>query len=74
MHCYIGNHIIHEGWANWNNTDNYKTARYAEYKNYGPGANTSARVNWSRQLTDEEAKKITMKNVFSGWDIVTKGY
>ncbi|HEY6062980.1 MAG TPA: pectinesterase family protein, partial [Chitinophagaceae bacterium] len=32
MHCYIGPHIREEGWSNWNNTDNYKTARYAEYR------------------------------------------
>src|SRR5215203_3612209 len=30
MHSYIGAHIKPEGWANWNNTDNYLTTRYSE--------------------------------------------
>ncbi len=68
IHCYIGPHIKPEGWSNWNNTDNYKTTRYSEYKNYGPGANISSRVSWSHQLTDEEVKKYTIKNIFGDWD------
>ena len=67
IHCYIGAHIIPEGWSNWNNTENYKTARYAEYENYGPGAQPSVRVNWSKQLSAEEVKKYTLKNVLNGW-------
>ena len=47
------------GWNNWKNPNNEATARYAEYKNYGPGADTTKRVSWCRQLTDEEAKKFT---------------
>jgi pectinesterase len=68
IHCYLGQHIKPEGFSNWNQTDNYKTTRYAEYKNYGPSSDTSARVNWSRQLRDEEAKKYTVKNIFGNWD------
>ena len=68
LHCFIGQHIKHEGWSNWNNTNNYKTARYAEYKNYGPSAEATKRVEWSKQLTDEEAKIYTIKNVFKDWD------
>jgi pectinesterase len=64
----MGAHIKPEGWSNWNNTDNYKTTRYAEYKNYGPSADPAKRVIWARQLTDEEVKKYTLKNVFGDWD------
>jgi pectinesterase len=67
LRCYIDKHIMPEGWANWNNTESYRTARYAEYKNYGPGSGTSQRVNWSKQLGDEEVKRYTMKNVFGEW-------
>lgn len=67
MNSYIGSHIKPEGWSNWNNTESYKTARYAEYKNYGPSTDVSKRVSWSRQLTDEEAKEYTLKNVFGDW-------
>ena len=67
MHCYIGQHIKPEGWSNWNNTENYLTTRYVEYKNYGPSSNPATRVKWSKQLSDEEAKKYTLKNVLGGW-------
>jgi len=65
--CFIGEHIKPEGWSNWNNTDNYKTTRYAEYKNYGPSSDPEKRVNWSRQLTDEEAKKYDLKIFLQSW-------
>jgi pectinesterase len=71
MHTYIGQQVKPEGWSNWNKTDSYKTARYGEYQNYGPGAAIASRVNWSKQLTDNEAAKITLKNVFPGWDPTT---
>ncbi len=61
IRCFIGEHIKPEGWSNWNNTENYKTTRYAEYKNYGPSADPAKRVSWSKQLTDEEAKKYNVQ-------------
>ena len=67
IHCYIGSHIIPEGWATWNGTDSYKTTRYVEYKNYGPGANVKNRVAWSRQLTDDEKKQYNLHSVFGDW-------
>ncbi len=68
MHCWLGPHIFPEGWANWNKTESYKTARYAEFEDEGPGANTAARVPWSRQLSSTEAKAITPQSVFGDWD------
>lgn len=68
MHSFIGGHIRSEGWSTWNNNDNHKTSRYAEYENYGPSADPSKRVPWSRQLTAEQAAAITIKNVLGGWD------
>lgn len=67
LHCYIGQQIKAEGWSNWNNTENYLTTRFAEYKNYGPSSNPATRVKWAKQLSDEEAKKYTLKNVLGGW-------
>jgi pectinesterase len=29
MHCYLDRHILPEGWNNWRNPENEKTARYA---------------------------------------------
>ena len=72
MNCFIGAHIRAEGWSNWNNTDNYKTTRYAEYRNYGPSSDPAKRIDWARQLTDEEVKKYTIANVLNGWDPLNK--
>jgi pectinesterase len=68
INCDLGGHILPEGWHNWNKPEAEKTARYLEYKNTGPGANASARVGWSRQLTAEEARIITADNVLRGTD------
>lgn len=68
LHCYIDRFIRPEGWSNWNNTENYRTARYSEYRNYGPGADTISRVPWSHQLTDAQAQQITFKNIFGNWN------
>ncbi|MBD0289059.1 MAG: pectin esterase [Flavisolibacter sp.] len=60
----MGDHIVKEGWDNWRNPENEKTAFYAEYKSYGPGANAEERVKWSKQLTAKEAKQYTLENIF----------
>ncbi|MDR0692813.1 MAG: glycoside hydrolase family 88 protein [Prevotellaceae bacterium] len=72
MHCTLGIHIVPAGWDNWRNPDNEKTARYAEYKNTGPGAPVAGRVGWSRQLTDAKAATYTLDNIFTRndkWEI-----
>lgn len=66
--CELGNHIRGEGWHNWGNVDNEKTAYYAEYKSTGPGANPASRVSWSHQLTDTEAAKYTFEKMFGSWE------
>lgn len=70
MNCELGKHIRPEGWYNWNNPTNEKTARYQEYNNSGEGAASKKRVAWSRQLTKKEAAQVTIENVFKrndGW-------
>ena len=64
----MGSHILREGWENWRNPDNEKTAFYAEYNSTGLGANAAGRVKWSRQLTMKEAEEYTLKNIFAGRD------
>lgn len=68
LNTYIDRHIIAKGWDNWRNPENEKTARYAEYNNYGPGARTDKRAGWARQLTDQQARRYTLKNVFPNWN------
>ena len=66
LRCRLGSHIAPAGWDNWKNPDNEKTAAYAEYQNTGPGANPAARVPWAHQLTTQEARDYTLKNIFGG--------
>ena len=71
INCWMGEHIRPEGWHNWSKAEAEKTARYLEYHSTGPGGNPSARVPWSRQLTDDEARIITSRAVLRGndnWD------
>ncbi len=55
-----------EGWSNWQGTDSFKTAYYAESNSTGAGADKDRRVSWSHQLTQKQAENYTTKNVFSG--------
>ncbi|HYF67457.1 MAG TPA: pectinesterase family protein [Ohtaekwangia sp.] len=64
----LGDHILPEGWHNWNKPEAEETTFYAEYKSTGPGANPSQRVPWSKQLTDEQASKYTVYNILDGDD------
>ncbi|RYD79763.1 MAG: pectinesterase, partial [Sphingobacteriales bacterium] len=46
-----------------------------------PGAAASKRVNWSKQLSDKEAKEFTVENIFldknnpsdTSWYLITSG-
>lgn len=67
LRCYLDRHIVPQGWDNWRNAANEKTARYAEYESFGPGAAPAARAAWSKQLSDAEAKAITVETVLRGW-------
>ncbi len=64
VRCEMPQAIRPEGWHNWGNPENEKTAFFAEYNNYGKGANTKERVSWSHQLSNKEAKKYTIETIF----------
>lgn len=68
INCWMGKHIIAEGWNNWKNPANEATARYAEYNSSGPGGTMTARAKWARQLTGTEAEKYTIKDIFGAWN------
>ncbi|XP_027356828.1 probable pectinesterase/pectinesterase inhibitor 47 [Abrus precatorius] len=46
MQSYIGGLIQSDGWLEWNGTVGLDTLFYGEFNNYGPGADTSKRVQW----------------------------
>ena len=59
INCDLGKHISPAGWNNWGKESNEKTVTYAEYNSTGEGANPSARVPYSRQLSDPTPYAIT---------------
>ena len=65
IRCALPKQIAAEGWNNWSNPENEKTAFYAEYKNTGEGSHTAGRVAWSHQLSDKEAKEYTASTIFN---------
>lgn len=67
INCNMGNHIVPEGWHNWDNPANEKTVFYAEYKTKGDIA-TGSRVKWSKQLSEKEAQQYTLANILGGYD------
>ncbi|MGM1056545.1 MAG: pectinesterase family protein [Bacteroidota bacterium] len=71
----MGEHIVAEGWDPWKGDamfpDKEATTFYAEYKSSGEGAALGERISWSQQLTQEEIKEYTLKNIFrrcDDWD------
>lgn len=67
INCEMGGHIRPEGWDNWRKPENEKTARYVEFGNSGPGADTGKRVAWAKRLSADEAAKYTVENVLGSW-------
>ncbi len=60
--------VIPEGWNAWGNTPGTPLAYYAEFHSTGPGANPTARVPWSHQLTEKEAAQYRPHIFLSGND------
>ena len=58
VNCWLGAHILPEGWHDWSKPQAHRTVFYAEYHSQGPGAAPRSRVGWSRQLTGKEARQV----------------
>lgn len=65
LNCEMGKFIVAEGWNNWSNPANEKTAQFAEFNNSGEGADRSERVGWSKELTVTEASGFTKEKIFA---------
>ncbi|KAJ4963758.1 hypothetical protein NE237_023697 [Protea cynaroides] len=63
---FMSSAVLPQGWDDWGRSSTHSTAYYGEYKCYGPGAASSGRVKWSRQLSDEEAKPFLTKDMIGG--------
>jgi pectinesterase len=68
INCWMDAHIKPEGWDNWRDPAREKTARFAEYRSTGPGANPSARVPWSRQLNAAQIQPFATRTFLRGVD------
>ncbi|XP_059292876.1 pectinesterase-like [Lycium ferocissimum] len=69
MESYIDNHIDPAGWAPWDGNVGLDTLYYGEYKNNGPGSDTSKRVTWKgyHVITKaSEAMKFTVSGLLQG--------
>ncbi len=64
INCSLPKVIAPEGWNNWGNAENEKTAFYAEYKNYGEGAAVDKRVKWSKQLNKLQLSHYSLAQIF----------
>lgn len=68
LNSEMGAHIRAEGWHNWNNAENERTAYFAEYNSSGAGAKMESRVKWIHQISKEEAENFKTENFLKGKD------
>lgn len=68
LRTWMGAHILPEGWNNWKESSNEKTARYFEFNSSGPGGDRTKRFSWSGQLSGESAASINIVRVMGDWD------
>lgn len=54
--CELGEHILPEGWHNWDKPHAEQTVYYGECNSKGAGAAKTKRVKWSKQLSRKEAE------------------
>ncbi|BCX48673.1 pectin/pectin esterase [Haloferula helveola] len=66
LDCEMSDRVRPEGWDNWRNPENEKTARYVEWRTRG--TDTGQRVKWAGTLTDREARSVTPYRVLRKWD------
>jgi pectinesterase len=69
MNCDMASEISPAGWSIWKKApDRIKSALFAEYQSTGAGASPDTRMQYGHQLSDAEAKAITIQSVLAGAD------
>lgn len=70
MRSWMSDVIHKEGWHPWDGEFALDSLYYREYKNRGPGSDTSKRVTWKGWgviKDNNEAKTFTVANFINGW-------
>ena len=65
INCELGEHIVADGWHDWEKEGKPNTKKnsfYAEYGNFGPGAE-GPRVKWAHKLKARDLKDYTFEKV-----------
>ena len=68
LNCYLGPHIHAAGWDDWGKIDSHDSIKFYEFQNFGPGAKSNQRVNFSKELSPEEAVFYKKEKVLGNWD------
>lgn len=73
IHSHMDALISPEGWLAWDGDFALLTLYYGEFENVGPGANLSARVNWSSQIPPEHVSAYSLENFIQGDEWMSSG-
>lgn len=66
INTYLDGSVSPAGWSVWSKTDPRTDAiLFGEYHNSGPGAATSGRASFSKQLSDADAAQFQLERFFS---------
>ncbi|KAI0887899.1 carbohydrate esterase family 8 protein [Annulohypoxylon maeteangense] len=66
IYTYLDASISTAGWSVWGKSDpRTDHILFGEYHNTGPGASTSGRATFSKQLSDSDVKQFKLANFFS---------
>ncbi|MCO5573281.1 hypothetical protein L7F22_027050 [Adiantum nelumboides] len=70
---YMDALVLPKGWNDWNDPTRQLTVYYGQFRCYGPGANASGRVSWSKELTLQEAQPFLELTFIDGdeWSTLT---
>ncbi|XP_062177225.1 putative pectinesterase 11 [Alnus glutinosa] len=63
---YMSSVIVPQGWDDWGDQSKHSTVYFGESQCYGPGANVTKRVQWSKSLSNEEVAPLLTMDMIGG--------